>query len=76
MAVVQAGDGEALDWGLGPKRQNVQNRTRSGNHQSEEQVVTKGEAMSSLLARLLLRWGQLRETQIWEPFELEVVVRT
>ena len=28
MAVVQAGDGEALDWGLGPKRQNVKNSTR------------------------------------------------
>ena len=31
MAVVQAGDGEVLDLGLGPKRQNVQNRTGSGN---------------------------------------------
>ena len=38
--------------------------------------MTEGEAMSSLLGRLLLRWGQSQETQIWEPFELEVVVRT
>ena len=31
MAAVQAGHGEALDLGLGPKRQTVQNRAGSGN---------------------------------------------
>lgn len=60
MAAVRQGMVRALDLGLGPKRQNVQNRTGSGNpHQKEEQIVTgKGRQSVHFFARLILRWGQ------------------